>query len=169
VNKLDCLPPLPLFVDYRHTRGDVTILTEQDELGIYHAVRLHDRARHIDLDLPPSILHKVLVLMDKHFPILEHLSLSFAAEASNTFALPEAFLAPNLRYLAFPSVSPPELSQFLTTTVSLVTLKLSNIQTSSHFRPSLLVARLRSLPQLKELSIEFSVPISHSGTEKELP
>jgi hypothetical protein len=168
VNKLDYLPPLPLFVEYRHTRHDATILTEQDELGIYHAVRLHDRARHIDLDPPPSILHKVLVLMDKHFPILEHLSLSFAAEASNTFALPEAFLAPDLRYLALPSVSPPELSQFLTTTVSLVTLKLSNIQTSSYFRPSLLVARLRSLHQLKELFIEFSVPISHSGTENEL-
>jgi hypothetical protein len=55
----------------------VTILTEQDELGIYHALRLHDRVRHIHLHLPPSILHKVLVLMDEHFPILEHLSLSF--------------------------------------------------------------------------------------------
>jgi hypothetical protein len=61
---------------------DIPILTEQDELGIYHALRLHDRVRHIHLDLPPSILHKVLVLMDEHFPILEHLSLSFTAQNS---------------------------------------------------------------------------------------
>ena len=51
VDMLVHLPPLPLVVDYEHTRGDVT-LTEQNELGTHHALRLHDRVYHIDLKLP---------------------------------------------------------------------------------------------------------------------
>ena len=56
----------------------------------------------------------------------------------------------------------------LTSTVSLVTLTLSNIQTSSYFRPRLLVARLQSLPLLEELTIGFSIPIPRPSTEREL-
>ena len=58
LDTLDHLPPLPLFVNYGYT--SVT-MTEQDELGLIHALRLHDRVRHIDLDVPPpTIVHKVL-------------------------------------------------------------------------------------------------------------
>jgi hypothetical protein len=170
VDTLDRLPPLPLVVDYKtvHKISGVTILTEQDELGIYHALRLHDRVRHIDLNLPPLILHKVLVLMDQHFLILEHLSLSFTTSNDITPTLPESFLAPNLRHLALPSVSSPKQLRFLISTVSLVTLKLSDIKTPSYFCPKLLVARLRSLPHLKELSIEFSIPVPRPSAEREL-
>jgi hypothetical protein len=85
-----------------HTRPLTTTatvtLTEQDELGIYHALRLHDRVYHIDLELPPSILHKAFVLLDKQFSILEHLSVTFSATSKNSLplTLPKAFLAPNL-------------------------------------------------------------------------
>ena len=81
--------------------------------------------------------------------------------------LPETFMAPNLRHLTLPDISPQRLFRFLTTTISLATLKLSNIQIS-YFHPRLLVAHLRSLPQLEELSIVFSTPIPHPGTEEEL-
>jgi hypothetical protein len=166
VDTLDHLPPLPLFVDYSLK---YTTMTEQDELGIYHALRLQGRVRHIELSfLPPSILQKALVLMDGHFPILGHLSLSCAAKNNITLTPPKAFLAPNLCHLALPSISPPRRLRFLTSTVSLVTLKLSDIQTSSYFRPRVLVARLRSLPHLAELSIEFSIPIPRPSTEREL-
>jgi hypothetical protein len=169
VDTLDHLPQLPLFVHYAHTRHGVS-LTEQDEIGIHHALRLQDRVRHIDLDLPPSILHKVLVIIDKPFPILEHLSLSFALAAKNSIplTLPKAFLAPNLRRLTLPGISPPRRLQCLTSTVSLVALVLSEIQTSSYFRPSLLVARLSSLPRLEELSIGLSIPIPRPSTERKL-
>ena len=56
----------------------------------------------------------------------------------------------------------------LTSTVSLVTLNLSNIQTSSYFRPRLLVVRRRSLPLLEELIITFSTPTPRPSTEREL-
>ena len=45
---------------------------------------------------------------------------------------------------------------------------LTNIETFSYFRPMLPVARLSSLPQLEELSIEFSTPIPRPSTEMEL-
>ena len=171
VGTLDHLPPLPLFVSYDEWNAK---LTEQDELSIYHALRMHGRVRHIDLNLHPFMLPKVVMLsMDEHFPILEHLSLSFtslsvAIKNNLPLTFPKGFLAPNLRHLALPSIIPLRRLRVLTSTVSLITLKLSDIQTSSYFRPRLLVARLRSLPLLEELTIEFSIPIPHPGTEKEL-
>ena len=56
----------------------------------------------------------------------------------------------------------------LASTTSLVKLTLGDIQTSSYFRPRVIVARLRSLPQLEELHISFSVPIPRPSTEREL-
>jgi hypothetical protein len=166
VEMLDDLPPLPLFVD-GYTSIDIT-LTEKDELGIYHALQLHDRVRHIHLGLPSSILHKAVELMDKHFPILEHLSLSFTDENSIPLTLPKAFLAPNLRYLALLGIGLPKRLRLLTSTDSLVTLQLSEIQESSYFRPRLLVARLLSLPHLEDFYISFSIPIPRPSNEREL-
>jgi hypothetical protein len=167
---LEHLPLLPLFLKYNSpiTGSGRMTLPEQDELGIYHALRFHGRVRHIDLNLPASILHKVLVLIDGHFPILEHLSLSCAAKNSITLTLPKAFLAPNLRHLTLPGIGTPRRLRVLTSTVSLVTLVLGEIETSSYFRPRLLVARLQSLPHLEELSIDFSIPIPRPSTEKAL-
>jgi hypothetical protein len=102
VDTLNHLPPLPLLVDYWDP------LTEKDELGLYHALQLHDRVRHINLHLLPSILHKSLVLMDKHFPILEHLSLVVWANKFNTLTLPKTFLAPNLRHIILHGIYPPQ-------------------------------------------------------------
>jgi hypothetical protein len=167
VDKLDHLPSLPLCVYYNCANAT---MTEQDELGIYHALRLHDRVRLLYLKVPPSILDKVLVLMDEHFPKLEHLYLSSTVKNSVPLSLPlpKAFLAPNLRHLTLPGISPPRRLRVLTSTVSLVTLNLNNIQTSSYFRPRLLVARLRSVPRLEELFIHFSIPIPRPSTEREL-
>ena len=164
VDTLDHLPPLPLFVKYWYT--NVTI-GRQDELGTYHALRLHNHIRRIDLHLPPSVLHKSLMLMDKPFPILEHLSLSFTDDKITTLTLPKTFLAPNLRHLALLGIGLPKRLRLLSSTISLIVV-LTNIRASSYLRPRLLVARLRSLPQLEELSIGFSIPIPRPSTEREL-
>ena len=174
MNNLDHLPPLPLFVCYSLSDlvpGTVpTQAWKQDELGLYHALRLHGRIRHIGLELPPSILRKVLALMNENFPILERLSLTCWLSDSDDdgYRLPKAFLAPNLLHLTLLNVGLSKRLRVLTSTVSLVTLMLGGIQTSSYFRPRLLVARLRSLPQLEELSISFSAPIPRPSTEREL-
>ncbi|KAF8269964.1 hypothetical protein EI94DRAFT_869240 [Lactarius quietus] len=153
---LDHLPPLPLHVQY----GYGSPMTMKDGLGLYHALRLHGRLSHISLHLPPLILHQCFVLMDKHFPILEqlHLRVSSAADDITTLSLPKAFLAPNLRRLDLPGISPPRRLRMLTSTVSLVTLTLKDIQTSGYFRPRLLVARLSSLPYLRICVFIFPPP-----------
>ncbi|KAN0134645.1 hypothetical protein V8E53_007430 [Lactarius tabidus] len=167
VDTLDHLPPLPLFVRYYYPH-EMVIPTEHDELGIYHALRLHDRVQCLYLRLPPSILYKVLLLMDEHFPILEDLFLE--AENCIPFTLPKAFVAPNLRYLALSGISPPRRLRFLTSlsTVSLVALTINNIENSSYFRPRVLIARLSSLFRLEKLDIGFSMPIPGPSTEREL-
>jgi hypothetical protein len=106
--------------------------------------------------------------MNQHFPILEHLSLWFATANAPTLLLPKGFLAPNLLHLDLPGIFPIRRLRFLTSTVSLITLVLWNIETSSYFRPRVLVARLSSLPQLEELAIGFSIPIPRPSTEREL-
>ena len=172
VNTLDHLPLLPLFVHYDYWLRSASTILEQNELGIYHTLRLHSRICHIKLDLPSSILHKALAFMDQNFPILEHLYLSgpFSPDSGHRLplTLPKAFLATNLRHLTLFGIGLPKRLRLLTSTVSLVTLTLSNIQTSIYFRPRLLVARLRSLPLLEELAITFSIPIPRPSTERGL-
>lgn len=164
VHTLDHLPPLPLLITYRVTNATIS---RKDEMGIYCAMRLRDRVRTIELDLPPSILHKFIMLMDEPFPILERLSLSYAVDGITSLVLPQTFLAPNLRHLKLISVCLPKGLPFLST-ASLITLVLTNIQVSGYFPPRQLVARLRSLPQLEELAIGFSIPLPRPSTEREL-
>ncbi|KAI9457245.1 hypothetical protein BJY52DRAFT_1187454 [Lactarius psammicola] len=164
VDTLDHLPPLPLLIVYRVT---IATISEKDELGIYHALRLRGRIRTIDLDLPPWILHKFLMLMDEPFPTLERLSLSFTVDKTTTLTLPSTFLAPNLRHLKLLGIRLPKGLPLLSS-VSLVSLTLTNIRASGYFLPGQLVARLRSLPQLEELSIGFSIPIPRPSAEREL-
>ena len=170
VDTLDHLPPLPLFIDFKERIKDLFELWEEslvvrneDESGIYHALRLRDRVRRINLSVSPSTLDEYFRVMDKPFPILEHLSLSLTGYAM--LALPSGFLAPNLCHLDL-DIRLPKRLRLLTSTPSLVTLKLTNIRASGYFRPRLLVARLESLPQLEDLSIGFSIPIPRPSSER---
>ncbi|KAH9172534.1 hypothetical protein EDB89DRAFT_888122 [Lactarius sanguifluus] len=159
---LDHLPPLPLFVDYQGT------ITQQDESAIRDALLLRDRVSHIDLHLPPSILHKFLMLMDEPFSVLKHLSLSSSTDEDTRLVLPRTFLAPNLCHLALLGINLPKRLRFLFSTVSLVTLTFTNIRASGYFHPRLLAARLQFLSQLERLSIGFSIPIPRPRAETEL-
>ena len=58
--------------------------------------------------------------------------------------------------------------RLLSSTVSIVTLTLGNIEASGYFSPRLLVARHRSLPQLEELFIGFSNPIPRPNAGRKL-
>ncbi|KAI9432323.1 hypothetical protein H4582DRAFT_1104928 [Lactarius indigo] len=165
VGTLDHLPPLPLFIDYQYTNVNIR---EQDELGIYHALRLRNRIHRIDLRLPPSILRKFLIIMDGSFPLLEHLSLSSTVDKTIPLALPKTFLAPNLRHLVLVGIGLPRRLRLLLSTASLTTLALTNLRASGYFLPRLLVARLQSLYQLEGLSISFSIPIPRPSAEREL-
>jgi hypothetical protein len=165
VGTLDHLPPLPLFIDYQDTTAPIT---PQDELAIGHALLLRDRVRHIDLRLPPSILHTFLPLMNEPFSMLEYFFLSCANRGDPNLVLPKALLAPNLRHLSLVGIDIPKRLRFLTSTVSLVTLVLTNIRAPGYFLPRLLAARLQSLPQLEIFSVGFADPIPRPCAQREL-
>ncbi|KAH9059704.1 hypothetical protein EDB87DRAFT_757240 [Lactarius vividus] len=165
VDVLDHLPPLPLFIDYRDT---TMAISRQDESTIHHALLLWDRLRRIDLYFSPSILHKSLMLMGEPLPMLEHLSLSSTTNEDTNLVLPKTFLTPNLRHLALNGIGLPNRLRLLSSNVFLVTLVLTNIRASGYFLPRPLIARLWSLPQLEELTIEFSIPIPRPSAEREL-
>ena len=176
VDTLDHLPPLPLLIDYRDD-GYWTVnrfhecarnSRSLNELGIYNALKLRDRVRDIELCVSHPTLGKSLLLMDKPFPILENLVLSFRGDDTSLTPLKISplFLAPHLRNLELFGIHLPKRLRLLSSTPSLVSLKLRNIQASGYIRPRLLAARLESLPQLEELLIEFSIPIPRPRAER---
>ncbi|KAH8986778.1 hypothetical protein EDB86DRAFT_2223078 [Lactarius hatsudake] len=164
VNMLPLLPPLPLVIDFQSL-----FISSRDELGISHALRLRNRVRHVDLRILPSILRKLLVLMDEPFPRLERLSLESSArhDKDTDLMIPKTFLAPNLRHLELHGVNLSNELQLLSSTISLVTLTLTNIGGSGYFLPKHLITRLRSFRQLEELSIDFPIPIPLPHTSPE--
>ncbi|KAH9062576.1 hypothetical protein EDB83DRAFT_2384800 [Lactarius deliciosus] len=105
--------------------------------------------------------------MDEPFSMLGHLSLSSTSKEDPILVLPKTFLAPNLRHLTLLGINLPKRLRLLST-VSLVTLVLTNIRASGYFLPRLLVARLQSLPLLEKLSIGFPIPIPRPSAEREL-
>ncbi|KAH9021822.1 hypothetical protein EDB85DRAFT_2293351 [Lactarius pseudohatsudake] len=164
VDTLDHLPFLPLFVSYPCR---TVTMSEQDELAVYHALLLRDRVRHIDLNLPPLILHKFLSLMDQPFPILEDLCLVSRANELTNLALPKTFLAPNLRSVILHRVGLLKGLPLLSSTASLVTLVLTEVQASDYLCRGELVSHLRSLPNLKKLAIDSLVHTPRPGAEWE--
>ena len=164
LHMLSHLPPLPIIVDFRGWDAAGT------DSGILHAIQQHDRIRRIDLKAPSSTLDKLIVPMDEPFPTLESLSLSSTTthEEGTMPMIPKKFSAPNLRHLTSHGTCLPQGLPFLATSISLVTLKLTDIQTPGYFTPDDLAKQLRHTPQLQELSIGFSIPLPRPHAEREL-
>ena len=156
------LPPLPLVIDYRNS------ISAEDEENIIPALQQHGRIRHIVLQAPSQILHKLLLPMDGLFARLEHLSVLSTSDQDTNLILPKTLRAPNLQLLLLRGVSLPTGLSLLTSTVSLVILSLTHIRLSGYFRPEHLAAHLQHLTQLEELSIGFSIPIPRPNAEGEL-
>ncbi|KAF8269921.1 hypothetical protein EI94DRAFT_867170 [Lactarius quietus] len=151
------LPSLPLIIEYEDTTAT---LSAKDELGMSQALQLRDRIRHVALSISPAIFHKLILFMDDTFPTLERLCLSSTAKEEDAgLILPTTFMAPNLRHLTLLGIGFPTGLSSLTSSFALITLILADIRTSGYFLPKHLVARLRFLPQLEELSVCFSIHI----------
>jgi hypothetical protein len=154
---------MPLVIDYQYA---TTTFDAPERQGIFHALQIRGRVRRVVLHMPTSSLDDLLVLMDEPFPVLEQLTISSTTEGTNMI-LPETFLAPNLRHLTLSGITlPGELT--LLSTVSLVTLTLTNLRATSYFLPKHLATHLRSFSQLEELSVSFSIPLPRPSSESEL-
>ena len=161
------LPPLPLVIDYCNM---TTSRVGQDELGILTGLQQRGRVRRIFLQVSSPHLGIFLSTMGGLYPILDNLSLSATTttEEETSLVLPNTFSARNLRYLELQGVGFPKELPLFTYFTTLVTLKLTHIQTPYYFHPGHLVTQLQGLLHLEELSIGFAVPIPLPSTEVEL-
>ena len=157
------LPPLPFIIDYR---GEDT----NDDRSVLHAIQHRDRVLRVISQAPPLHLGRLIAPMDESFPRLESLSLlsTTTLEEGASLMLPTTFMAPNLHCLLLRGISLPKGLPLLASTVLLVTLKLTDIQSPGYFTPANLVTRLGHIPQLEELSIGFSTPLPRPSAEEEL-
>jgi len=156
-------PPFPLIVDYVN---DGHGLSAEDGEGIRLALQHRNRVHRICL----LGLRKLVVLMDKEFPVLEYLFLWHGLVDWDDWrrpidSLPQTFKAPNLRHLVLSPTTFPKVSPLLSTTVFLATLSLG---IDGYFHPNDLLERLAHLPQLETLRIAFLSPVPNHGAQERL-
>ena len=162
-------PPLPLVLDYSNIFADVTADGAEDEESAIVALKKHDRVRRIRLDMPVADMRKVVMAMDKEYPILERLLIIRRVEnISNAMIFPESFQAPRLRHLALGGFTLPVGSRLLTNAVGLVTLNLIMTHPATYFYPNTLLQWLSSMPQLETLVIVFSSPVFNDDVERQI-
>ncbi|KAH9976516.1 hypothetical protein BJV74DRAFT_798683 [Russula compacta] len=138
---------LPIRINFNGERS----MSQKDEDGALLALQHHDRVRFINLKR--AFMNRFFSAMNKPFPILEDLRLSFTGPESALIA--ETFTAPRLRH--FYLVLHPWFQRLplLTSVVGLVTLSIGDIP-SPHILPvKYLVSRLSLMPQLEYLSLGF--------------
>ena len=150
---------LPLTVNYPQLYG--IYLSSKDEDDITFALDHANRILRMEIPVTDSLLQKVSTLIQKSFPALTHLSLSW--NSSDLFpapyaVIPERFLsgsAPCLQYLRLKDFSFPQLPTLLLSARNLVTLKIKEIPQSGYILPEAMVRGLVALTQLVTLSISL--------------
>ena len=158
-------PPFPLIIDYMDWRRDASV---EDEEAILLALQDRDRVNRIGLLMPATKLLKPITAMDGHLPALERLFISSSTHENMSLMLLTRLRAPHLRMVSLDNVVLPARSTLLTTTASLVELELWNMPLLACFRPSDMIIRLSSMPQLEKISIGFRSPVPTRDVESQL-
>ena len=148
---------LPLIVDYRRRH---IYLSPDDENDIAFALDHSHRVLRIDVPVTDSLLRRVSTIIQKSFPALTHLSLSWNTYQFPTpyAIIPERFLnrsAPRLQYLRLRGFSFPQLPTLLLSARNLVTLKIKEMPQIGYISPEAMVRGLIVLTKLTTLSISF--------------
>ena len=154
---------LPLTVDYPgRLHPDYGLnLAPDDEYDIAFALEHSSRVHRINIHATISLLITVSTTIQKSFPALTHLDLSWnrSQDFSGPFpVVPGRFLngsAPRLQYLRLIYVSFPQLPTLLLSARNLVTLRLKEISKTGYISPEAMVRSLAMLTRLTTFSISF--------------
>jgi hypothetical protein len=138
-------PPLPLDISFA-MEWQTSI---EDEEGALLALQQHHRVRRINLNLREGALQKLLLVLNKHFPMLEALILS-SHDPYCCSRLPETFSAPRLRNLDLTKVGKlfADGIRLLASLTGLVLLSLEGIPSLVSLPVKYLVSCLSPMPQL---------------------
>jgi len=158
-------PRLPLVID---TVDNFRDISAEDEERITFALQHSDRVRRIRLRMPVPNLQKLILAMDKEFPMLEYLYIAPPTKHNTTVTLPQAFRAQQLRQLILINFATPIGSPLIATAPDLVTLTLDYIHPPAHFSPHELIAQLSFMPRLETLGVTFHSPGQDSALETQL-
>ena len=147
----------PLVIDYRR-RATSHGPSSGDDDNIVATLTYADRIHRINIYAGSSLVRKVVTVMQKSFPMLTRLELTWVREdwAGPLPDLPPGFLggsAPRLEFLSLSGVSFPSYPTFLLSASNLLDLQLSEILQT--IPPETMVAGLAVLTRLSTLSIEF--------------
>jgi len=145
-------PPLPLTVDYYGSDG----ITAEDEEGLMLALEQRNRVRHLHLCFRVWKLQKLVMAIDREFPILEYLFVTSPIKDSTSLMLCSTLQAPKLKHLALWGFTYPIGPQLHPTAVGLVTLHLEIVHPFAYFQPNILLQWISFMPQLEMLFISFS-------------
>src|SRR6267154_1713717 len=159
--RLDCWPPLPIFIKY-WANLEFRPPSSEDEDNLIAALEHPDRVRRIQLAVTSLQLEKVAERMQTAFTGLT--SLSLWLDKGPTPALPKTFLAvsafPHLRDISLVGVPFPGLPELLASTIDLISLRLLEVPEAGYIPPDVMSACLSTLPHLRSLCIDFHSPLS---------
>ena len=159
-------PPLPLIIDFNDECRDITA---EDEEEVILALGQRERVRRIRLFLPIPIMERLVMVIEREYPILEYLIMAtLDEEMSASLMLTETFQAPHLRHLTLGCFAIPIGSRLLTTAVGLVALILIMNQPSAYLQPNTLHRWISSMPNLEILGVFFTFPVHNRDVERQL-
>jgi F-box-like len=169
---LDCWPPLPISIWYPRLVL-YHPLAPTDEHNVLAALEHPDRISEINLTITRPLLEKLAPLMQKPFPVLQHLQLG-TRDMLWSIVLPSGFLGgstPRLRHIDLNGTAFPTLPWLLLSASDLVSLRLDDIPNTGYFSPEALVTGLYWTPQLALLEICFlsSIPLQGPGSPRPSP
>ncbi|KAH9976519.1 hypothetical protein BJV74DRAFT_953612 [Russula compacta] len=146
-------PPLTIHIDFNGKWK----MSNKDEDGALLALQQHNRVRFINL--MRARIDKFLLAMNKPFPMLEDLRLSFT-DLDSALIL-ETFTAPRLRHFYLVLNHWSQRLPLLPSVAGLVSLSIRDILSLGALPARYLVSHLSLMPQLEYLSLEFySYPLA---------
>ena len=158
-------PLLPLVID---AVDNLQGISAEDEERINFVLQHSDRVRRIRVRMPVPNLQRLILAMDKEFPMLEYLYIAPPAKHDATVTFPQSFRAPQLRQLILINLATSITSPLIATIHDLVTLALDYIHPSAYFSPHDLLVQLSLMPQLETLGITFHSPSQNRALESQL-
>ena len=142
----------------------------EDEENLVTALREPDRISELWLTITGSLSDQLLTEMRKAMPLLE--SLRLMAQGMHELLLPDKFLgasAPHLSDISLYGIAFPMLPKLLVSSGDLTSLELCDIPMSGNISPKAIVLGLSAMTQLKSLSLNFGIWMSHFHVSKSRP
>jgi len=160
---LEVWPALPIIIKDYYAEN-----LQLEDVNAMDILKYKDCIREVNIQFIPSPLLEGIATIKVPLPALTSLTLQSKDESAP--ALPDSFLgesAPLLQELSLDGIPAPAVHKFLSSTESLVSLRLWNIPPSGYISPEEMATSFSTLTKLKRLVLGFRSPRPQTDTEIE--